>query len=94
MFQGTVFSTGGFSAEYGEALSSVLLLETKGVQEEDQLDISILSVGLGLAGTKKWDRTALTVSIDYTNLTPYMNIVPQAIQWDKMPETTEGALKL
>ncbi len=92
MFQGTIFSTGGFSAEYGEALSSVLLLETKGIQEEDQLDISILSVGLGLAGTKKWNRSALTASIDYSNLTPYMNIVPQAILWDKMPETTEAAL--
>jgi len=92
MFGGTVFSTGGFSAEYGEALSSVLLLETKGIQEEDQLDISILSVGLGLAGTKKWKRSALTASIDYSNLTPYMNLVPQAIQWDKMPETLEAGM--
>ena len=92
MFGGTVFSTGGFSAEYGDALSSVLLLETKGIQEEDQLDISILSVGLGLAGTKKWKNSALTASIDYSNLTPYMNIIPQDIKWDKMPETTEAAL--
>ena len=92
MFSGTVFSTGGFSAEYGDALSSVLLLETKGIQEEDQLDISILSVGLGLAGTKKWKKSALTASIDYSNLTPYMNLVPQDITWDKMPETTEAAL--
>ncbi|MFK8046683.1 MAG: carboxypeptidase-like regulatory domain-containing protein [Crocinitomicaceae bacterium] len=92
MFSGTVFSTGGFSAEYGEALSSVLLLETKGIQEEDQLDISILSVGLGLAGTKKWKKSTLTASIDYSNLTPYMKLVPQAIQWDKMPETLEAGI--
>jgi hypothetical protein len=92
MFGGTVFSTGGFSAEYGEALSSVLLLETKGIQEEDQLDISILSVGLGLAGTKKWKKSAITASVDYSNLTPYMNLVPQAIKWDKMPETLEAGI--
>ena len=92
MFSGTVFSTGGFSAEYGGALSSVLLLETKGVQEQDQLDISILSVGLGLAGTKKWDNSAITASIDYTNLTPYMNIIPQDINWIKMPVSSESGL--
>ena len=92
MFGGTIFSTGGFSAEYGDALSSVLLLETKGIQEEDQLDISILSVGLGLAGTKKWKNSAITASVDYSNLTPYMKIVPQGINWGKMPETTEAAV--
>ncbi len=94
MFNGTVFSTGGFSAEYGQALSSVLLLETKGIQEKDQLDISLLSVGLGLAGTKKWDKGAVTASVDYTNLTPYMSIIPQDIDWIKMPESTESAISL
>ena len=92
MFEGTVFSTGGFSAEFGEALSSVLLLDTKGMQNEDQLDISILSVGLGLAGTKKWEKSAITASLDYSNLTPYMNLVPQGINWNKMPETMESAI--
>lgn len=92
MFEGTVFSTGGFSAEFGEALSSVLLLETKGMQIEDQLDISILSVGLGLAGTKTWGKSAITASIDYSNLTPYMKLIPQNIKWQKMPESVESAI--
>lgn len=85
MFDGTVFSTGGFSSEYGQALSSVLLLETKGIQEQDQLDISILTVGLGLAGTKKWEKTAITASFDHTNLYPYLQVVPQNIDWIKTP---------
>lgn len=92
LFEGPVFSTGGFSAEYGQSLSSVLLLETKGLQEKDQLDISILNVSLGLAGTKKWDKTAITASLDYSNLMPYMNVVKQDIRWDKMPETLETGL--
>ncbi|MFB0908999.1 MAG: TonB-dependent receptor plug domain-containing protein, partial [Spirosomataceae bacterium] len=29
MFKGTAFSTGGYSAQYGQALSSVLLLDTQ-----------------------------------------------------------------
>ncbi|MDP2335056.1 MAG: TonB-dependent receptor, partial [Bacteroidota bacterium] len=36
MFKGTVFSTGGYSAEYGQALSSVLLLNTNDMPAEDQ----------------------------------------------------------
>jgi hypothetical protein len=92
MFEGPVFSTGGFSAEFGESLSSVLLLETKGLQEQDQVDISIMSVGLGLAGTKKWEKSAITASVDYSNLAPYMTLVPQDMNWKKMPETIETAL--
>jgi hypothetical protein len=92
MFDGTVFSTGGFSAEYGQALSSVLLLETKGIQEQDQLDISILTVGLGLAGTKKWKNTAITASFDHTNLYPYLQIAPQNIDWIKAPLANNAGL--
>ncbi|NOQ76170.1 MAG: TonB-dependent receptor plug domain-containing protein [Crocinitomix sp.] len=92
MFDGTVFSTGGFSAEYGQALSSVLLLETKGIQEQDQLDISILTVGLGLAGTKRWEKTAITASFDHTNLYPYLQIVPQNIDWIKTPIANNAGL--
>jgi hypothetical protein len=90
MFSGNVFSTGGFSAEYGNAMSSVLLLETKGLAVEDQLDISILSISLGLAGTKKWKNNSLTSSFNYLNLKPYMSLVPQTIKWIKMPESYEG----
>jgi hypothetical protein len=90
MFDGSTFSTGGYSAEYGQALSSVLLLETKGIQEEDQLDISIMSVGLGLAGTKKWDKGAVSLSLNHTNLGPYVALFPQNIDWIKKPISNEG----
>ncbi len=92
MFSGNVFSTGGFSAEYGNAMSSVLLLETKGLATEDQLDISVLSVSLGLAGTKKWKNGSLTSSFDYMNLKPYYQLIKNNISWVKMPESYEGAL--
>ncbi|MEI8114704.1 MAG: TonB-dependent receptor, partial [Bacteroidia bacterium] len=46
MFKGMVFSTGGYSAEYGQALSSVLLLNTNDMPAEDQIDLSFLSIGL------------------------------------------------
>ena len=75
MFKGTIFSTGGYSAEYGQALSSVLLLNTNDMLTQDQLDISVLSVGPEIAGTKLWKNGAVTATLTYNNLQPYMNLV-------------------
>jgi hypothetical protein len=86
MFKGTVFSTGGYSAEYGQALSSVLLLRTNDMPAEDELNISLLSVGAGLAGTKKWKSGAITASLNYSNLKPYMEVAPQNYDWKHPPE--------
>ncbi len=92
MFEGTVFSTGGYSAEYGQALSSVLLLETKGLQSKDQLDVSIMTLGGDMAGTKKWKSGAITASLGYTDLKPYMGLVPQRDDWVRAPQSVSGAL--
>jgi len=94
MFKGTIFSTGGYSAEYGQALSSVLLLNTNDMPEEEQLDISIMSVGLGLAGTKLWKTGAVTATLDYNNLAPYMMVIPQDYNWVKYPSNAQGAISL
>lgn len=85
MFSGTMFSTGGYSAEYGQALSSVLALNTNDMPLEDALDISVLSVGADVAGTKTWDKASITASAKYNNLKPYMSLVPQQLNWSKEP---------
>ncbi len=90
MFKGTSFSTGGYSAEYGQALSSVLVLNTKGVANEDRGDISLMTVGGSMAGTKNWKDNALSGKISYTNLKPYFLLVPQDLKWEKAPESIEG----
>ncbi|HZL09243.1 MAG TPA: TonB-dependent receptor [Prolixibacteraceae bacterium] len=92
MFKGTIFSTGGYSAEYGQALSSVLLLSTNDIPEEDQLDLSFLSVGAEIAGTKTWGNGAVTGTLGYNNLSPYMSLAPQNYDWKQAPESLSGAL--
>lgn len=92
MFKGTVFSTGGYSAEYGQALSSVLLLNTNDMPAEDQLDLSFLSIGVEFAGTKKWNNGAVTATVTYNNLAPYMKLAPQNYRWINYPESTTGAV--
>jgi outer membrane cobalamin receptor len=92
MFNGMMFSTGGYSAEYGQALSSVLSLKTNAMGVQDQLNISILTVGAELGGTKSWDQASITSSLAYYNLKPYMRVVPQYTQWEKEPQSLAGDL--
>src|SRR5690606_36752917 len=55
LFSGISFSTGVYSAEYGDALSSVLVLDTRNEVEEDKTEISLMTVGVGLGHTEKWE---------------------------------------
>ena len=87
LFKGTFFSTGGYSAEYGQALSSVLALNTLDMPLRDQTDISLMSVGGAISHTEVMDRDAFTINGSYTNLSPYMALVPQNISFKKAPES-------
>jgi len=94
MFKGTIFSTGGYSAEYGQALSSVLLLNTNDMPAEDQLNLSVMSIGVEVAGTKLWKNGAVTGSLTYNNLAPYMNLTTQNYNWIHAPESAKGAVSV
>ncbi len=94
MFKGTIFSTGGYSAEYGQALSSVLLLNTNDMPVQDQFDLSLLTIGPEIAGTKLWKTGAVTATLGYSNLQPYMNLVPQNFEWKKAPESAAAAISI
>jgi hypothetical protein len=90
LFKGMTFSTGGYSAEYGEALSSVLLMNTTDEADEERTDISIMTVGLGLGKTQKWGKSSLSYNANYLNLQPYQWIVPQNVKWNKPYQTLSG----
>jgi outer membrane cobalamin receptor len=90
LFSGMTFSTGGYSAEFGEALSSVLLLNTIDEPVQEQTDISFMTVGLGLGNTQKWGRSSLSFNASYINLQPYQWIVPQNVDWNKPYQSLSG----
>lgn len=94
MFKGTIFSTGGYSAEYGQALSSVLLLSTNDMPEQNQFDLSLMSIGPEVALTRKWQSGAVTATLGYANLGPYMKLVPQNFEWKHAPESASGAVSV
>jgi outer membrane cobalamin receptor len=92
LFNGVSFSTGGYSAEYGEALSSVLSLNTIAEPTQNQTDISLMTVGLGLGKTQKWDNQSVTLNLSYINLGPYQKIVPQDLDWNKPVQSGGGEI--
>lgn len=90
LFSGISFSTGGYSAEYGEALSSVLLLNTQDEPDQNKTDISLMTVGLGLGHTQKWAKSSLSVNAAYIDLAPYQKAIPQNVDWNRPYQGLSG----
>lgn len=90
LFDGITFSTGGYSAEYGQALSSVLLLNTIDEPVQEKTNIAIMSVGGGVGHTEKWDNSSLSLNTSYINLAPYIAVLPDRNTWEKPFETASG----
>jgi vitamin B12 transporter len=92
LFKGTVFSTGGYSALYGQALSAALILESNDLPDRTQADLSISAVGVGggiqkLAKNKK---ASWGVSYNYSNLAAAFAILKQSIDFFKIPQYHVG----
>ena len=81
LFDGITFSTGGYSSEYGQALSSVLLLNTIEEPDQEKTDIGIMSVGATLGNTQKWEKSSLSFNASYINLAPYLEIFEDRNDW-------------
>ena len=90
LFSGISFSTGGYSAEYGEALSSVLLLNTQDDPDQNKTEISLMTVGLGIGNTQKWKKSSLSVNANYLNLAPYQALIPQNADWNSPFQSLSG----
>jgi hypothetical protein len=94
LFKGTVFSTGGYSAQYGQALSSVLVLKSQDLAPETRSAISLMALGFGGSHVQRWENTSLAFEGGYYNLNPYVKVFKQRIDWDKAPIGTEVSANL
>ncbi|RXJ45828.1 TonB-dependent receptor [Gelidibacter gilvus] len=90
LFDGITFSTGGYSAEYGQALSSVLLLNTIDEADQNKTEIGIMTLGGGLGNTRKREKSSLSVNASYINLAPYIALFPDRNDWDKPFQSASG----
>jgi vitamin B12 transporter len=94
LFTGTVFSTGGYSALYGQALSSTLVLNTEDLAEESRTALGITVVGVNGGHTHRWKNTSLSIDGGYNNLKPFFALNPQQRDWIKAPESGQGSIIL
>jgi len=87
LFNNTTFSTGGYSALYGQALSAVLTLESVDLpmRSEVQAGISPFFANAGFQKVSKNKRFSWGSSYVYSNLTLYMKLVPQGPDFFKAP---------
>lgn len=92
-FKGVSFSSGGYSARYGQALSSVLELNSN-----DQPDKSTINTGVNMAGvyfsaSKLFDKSSIEGSANYTNLTPFYGIAKTNFDFYDVPKGGGGSFK-
>ncbi len=87
LFKGTVFNTGGYSALYGQALSSVLLLESVDLPEKSEVDASISPIvaGVGTQQLSSNKKYSWGMSYSYVNAAIYFGLVSQKPDYFKLP---------
>jgi hypothetical protein len=92
LFKGTVFSTGGYSALYGQALSSALILESIDMPERSAANVSIspIILGGGVQELSKKKNASWGINYNYVNLAVYFNLVKQTPDYFRMPEFHNG----
>jgi CarboxypepD_reg-like domain/TonB-dependent Receptor Plug Domain len=79
LFKGTVFSSGGYSAQYGQGMSGAVILKSEDLPDQSSSTLSVSSVGLsaGVDELSKDKTFSIGGDLNYTNLYPYYKISPQ-----------------
>ncbi len=92
LFTGVSFSAGGYSSEYGQALSSALILNTMAFPSKSLTSLSILPFGGGINTTVKRDSTSFSLTLDYYNMAPYYSLIKQSTKWTHFPEDLSSTM--
>lgn len=87
IFKGTVFSTGGYSALYGQALSSAVILESIDLPEQSSanLGLSVIGASAGFQQLAKNKKSSWGLNYGYTDLWPAFRVLKQKQDYFKDP---------
>ena len=77
LFKGINFSLGGYSGEYGQALSSVLPMETTDMATSDKYGVSASLVDWNIGGTKAFKTSSLSFNAALTCMGLYDRLFSQ-----------------
>lgn len=92
LFKGILFSSGGYSALYGQAMSSALILETVDLPDQSSASLHIfpMSVGAGFQQLGKDRKSSYGVNARYGNQAWYNNLVGAKPDFFYGPEYLTG----
>lgn len=92
-YQGVAFSSGGYSARYGQALSGVLELNTTDLPDKSTINLGANVAGAYASGVKKWKNSSLDVGGGYNNLTPFYGIIKSNFKFYRVPQGGNGNIR-
>ena len=92
-YQGVSFSSGGYSAKYGQALSGVLELNTTDLPDKSTVNLGINMAGVYASGVKKWKKSSLEGGGSYNNLTPFYGLANTNFKFYDVPVGGSGNLR-
>ena len=92
LFKGNVFSSGGYSAVYGQALSGVLALESIDLPERNAADfgISPIFASGGIQRVNQEKTHSYGISLGYSNLELMQKILKFNTDFEKAPQSFGG----
>lgn len=93
-FKGIAFSSGGYSARYGQAMSSVLEMNTLDIPDNSTINLGLFMAGLYASGTKLFNNNdmSITATANYTNLAPFYGIAKTNFDFYDVPKGGGGSL--
>lgn len=92
-FKGVSFSSGGYSARYGQALSSVLELNSNDKPDKSTINTGINMAGVYFSGSKVFEKSSIQGAVNYTNLTPFYGIAKTNFDFYDVPKGGGGSFK-
>jgi hypothetical protein len=85
-FKGTSFSSGGYTARYGQALSGILDLQTNDLPSKSDVNFGANLAGISLSGSKLMGKNAVEYAGSMQHLGPYFAINPSNVNFYTAPQ--------
>lgn len=96
LFKGILFSSGGYSALYGQAMSSALILESVDLPDKSSARFNIFpaNIGAGWQQLAKNNRSSYGLNLNYSNQSFYNSIIHQQPDYFSGPAYLQGDANL
>ncbi len=94
LFKGTSFSKGGYSAQYGQALSAILALQTQDSDPMPGLTVGLNLLGPSVTYSKTFGKFSVWQNTTYNNMDLFTKINPQNIKWNQTPNSLSNNFML